>query len=91
MLKLWHVEAEKIGVLPLSDLVMEVFANVADDSPRARSTFTYYPGMSHLSESASPPILNRSYAINVPITYKKDDEGVLIALLGTIKVATRFI
>ncbi len=59
---------------------MEVFANVADDSPRARSTFTYYPGMSHLSESASPPILNRSYAIDVPITYKKDDEGVLIAL-----------
>ncbi|MFC5589417.1 arylsulfatase [Sporosarcina soli] len=80
MKDLWQKEAEKNGVLPLSDLFLEAFANVADDSPRARRTFTYYPGMSHLSESASPAIINRSYKIDVPITYKNGDEGVLIAL-----------
>ena len=36
--------------------------------------------MTHLSESASPPIYSRSYEINAPITFKDGDEGVLIAL-----------
>ncbi|WP_233201453.1 arylsulfatase [Sporosarcina sp. P13] len=80
MKKLWMKEAEENGVLPLSDLFLEAFANVADDSPRARSSFIYYPEMSHLSDSASPPIINRSYTIDVPIKHKGHDEGVLLAL-----------
>jgi len=78
--ELWDKEAEKYNVFPMTDLFLEAFPNTPEDSPRARDTFTYYPEMTHLSDSASPPIINRSYTIDVPITYKNGDEGVLVAL-----------
>ncbi|WP_301169664.1 arylsulfatase [Brevibacillus nitrificans] len=80
--ELWMKEAEKYDVLPQTDIFIEALATVnTPDSPRARNTFTYYPGMAHLSDSASPPVMNRSYTITVPIDRSsKTDEGVIVAL-----------
>ena len=80
MIDLWEQEAKKYGVYPLSDLFIEAFNNIPENSLRARNEFTYYPGMTHLGDSASPPILNRSYSIDIPITFKQSDDGVLVAL-----------
>ncbi|MEW9670012.1 arylsulfatase [Ammoniphilus sp. 3BR4] len=78
---LWWEEAKQYNVLPITDIFIEGFKSIPEDSSRARDTFVYYPGMSHLSDSASPPIMDRSYTISIPIERSKTSEqGVLIAL-----------
>jgi len=76
---LWKDEADQYDVLPMSDNFVELLAHVPEDSPRARDQFTFYPEMSHLSDSASPPIINRSYTIDAFLHYENGDEGVLVA------------
>ncbi|MEH6939377.1 arylsulfatase [Bacillus sp. JJ664] len=76
---IWLDEAKEFNALPMIDQTIELFAYVSpDDKIRSRTEFTFFPGMSH--SLASPPILNRSYTITVPIDCpRKDCEGVLIA------------
>ncbi len=81
--KLWEKEARKYGVFPMTDIAGEGFLTIPEDSSRARNIFTFYPGMSRLSEAASPFIINRSYSITVPIERDSlKDDGVLVALGG---------
>ena len=81
--KLWDKEAKKYGVLPLTETGVEAFLYSPEDSPRSRNVFTFYQGMSRLTDSAAPPIMNRSYSITVPIERKDaSDEGVLVATGG---------
>ncbi len=78
---LWEKEAKKYNVLPMSDVAGEGFLSIPPDSIRTRNSWTFYPGMTHLSEAASPFIINRNYSITVPIDRKSSaDEGVLVAL-----------
>ncbi len=82
--ELFWEQAERYGVLPLDDERFAVRAKVPrPGSPRARTRFTYYPGMSHLPVSAAPPTMNRDHAITVDI-YRTSaaDQGVLVALGG---------
>ncbi|WP_179887056.1 arylsulfatase [Bacillus sp. AFS088145] len=76
---IWLNEVMEFNALPLLDQTIELFAYISpDDKVRSRTEFTFFPGMSH--SLASPPILNRSYSITVPIDCPSDDcEGVLIA------------
>ena len=80
LIKLWNEEAEKNNVLPLAEASYPAFANVPADNIRARTSFTYYPEMSHLGESAAPLTLDRNHEIIIPIQFEKGDEGVLLAL-----------
>ncbi|MFC2949159.1 arylsulfatase [Virgibacillus sediminis] len=80
LIGLWNEEAEKNNVFPLSENFLEGLGNVPEGNMRAKSSFTYYPGMSHLSESAAPLTLDRNHEITIPINYNKGDEGVLLAL-----------
>ncbi|MFC3039522.1 arylsulfatase [Virgibacillus xinjiangensis] len=80
LIDLWHEEAEKNNVLPMSENFLEGLAHLPEDNIRAKSSFTYYPGMSHLSESAAPLTLDRNHEITIPIEYQEGDEGVLLAL-----------
>mgnify|MGYP000921833073 CR=1 FL=1 len=59
---------------------LDGLGNLPEDNLRARTSFTFYPGMSHVSESASPLTLNRNHEINIPVEIDEDDEGVLLAL-----------
>jgi arylsulfatase A-like enzyme len=79
MIELWEKEAKKYDVYPLTDMFIDAFPNVPTDSLRARDIFTFYPGQSHLSDSAAPPIINRSYSIDIPITHNTNNDGVLVA------------
>ena len=80
LIELWNEEAEKNNVLPLSERFLEGLANLPEDNIRAKASFTYYPGMSHLSESAAPLTLDRNHEITIPIDFDKGDEGVILAL-----------
>lgn len=81
MQRLFDKEAGKYGVNPMSDVMGDGFLFIPKDSLRARNTFTFYEGMSHLPEGAAPFILNRSYSITVPIIRdSQNDSGVLVAL-----------
>ncbi|MFC5589353.1 arylsulfatase [Sporosarcina soli] len=79
--ELFNTEAEKFNVFPMSDLGLGGFLSVPEDSNRAKSRFTFYPGMSHLPEGAAPFTINKSYSIQVPVVRENSaDEGVLVAL-----------
>ncbi|MDN7246350.1 arylsulfatase [Planococcus shenhongbingii] len=80
LVNLWEKEAKANNVYPLTDNFLNALGNLPPDNPRARKTFVYHPEMSHLGESATPLILNRSYEISIPVTHSKEDEGVLLAL-----------
>ncbi|MDN7227336.1 arylsulfatase [Planococcus sp. N064] len=78
--KLWLEEAENYGALPLTDIFIEGFLSIPDDTLRAKNHYTYYRGMSRLTDSAAAPIINRSYEINIPIERNNSEEdGVLLA------------
>ncbi|MBT2720040.1 arylsulfatase [Bacillus sp. ISL-46] len=81
--KIWDKEAKQYGVLPMSETGVEAFLYIPEDSPRARNSFTFYPGMSRLTDSAAPPIMNRSYSITIPIERESSsNDGVLVATGG---------
>ncbi|WP_223635501.1 arylsulfatase [Planococcus sp. 4-30] len=80
LVKLWEKEAKANNVYPLTDHFLNALANLPADNLRARKTFEFHPEMSHLSESAAPLIINRSYDISIPIDHTPGDEGVLLAL-----------
>ncbi len=78
--KLWWKEAEKYQALPLTDTFLEGFLSVPEGSIRAEKHVVYYRGMDRLTDSAVPPLVNRSYEINIPIKRAEpSDDGVLLA------------
>jgi arylsulfatase len=84
LVELFWQQAEQFGVLPLDDKRFAVRAKIPrPGSPRARTRFTYYPGMSHLPVAAAPPTMDRDHTITVDIDRDRpSDSGVLVALGG---------
>ncbi|MBM4765163.1 arylsulfatase [Bacillus sp. B15-48] len=80
LIKIWEKEAEENNVFPLTDHFLNSLTNLPEDNLRARKTFIYYPEMTHLSESATPFTINRSYEITIPMEYNRGDKGVILAL-----------
>lgn len=80
LVELWHVEAGKYDVLPLDDRSTELFAKPAPPtSPYARDEFIYYDGASHIHPKATPPVVDRSFCIEVTLEpWKAGDCGVLV-------------
>jgi arylsulfatase A-like enzyme len=79
--KLWMTEADKYGILPLTEISLRDLTYVPPDSPASKTFFKYLPGMEHLGVTAAPPISNKSYTITVPVTRPEaSTEGVLVAL-----------
>lgn len=76
---LWWEEADRYGVLPLDDRILERFLV---DKPRpltTRTRFVYHPGTYMPSEAAASPI-DRSHTVSAIIDpYCKGQEGVLLA------------
>ncbi|MEO6030999.1 MAG: sulfatase-like hydrolase/transferase, partial [Burkholderiaceae bacterium] len=77
-------EAGRFGVLPLDDRGFALRARVPrPGSPRARSRFTYFPGMAHLPMAVAPPTMNRAHSITAYLAEPVGQhEGVLVALGG---------
>ena len=83
---LFLVEAAKYNVFPLDDRRSERFdASIAGrpDLPAGRTTMTFYPGMSHLTENTVLNVKNRSHTITAEVEIPEGDtNGVIIAQGG---------
>jgi arylsulfatase len=83
---LFLVEAAKYNVFPLDDRRSERFnASIAGrpDLPAGRTTMTFYPGMSHLTENTVLNVKNRSHTITAEVEIPEGGaNGVIIAQGG---------
>ena len=83
---LFMVEGAKYNVFPLDDRGGERFnAAVAGrpDLPAGRTTMTFYPGMTHLTENTVLNVKNRSHTITAEVEIPEGDtNGVIIAQGG---------
>ncbi len=81
LIDLWWAEADRHGVLPLDDRVIELFgARFRDRSPHpADRRYVYRPPMSAIPGQASAAIGGRSFDLTARVTRAAGDEGVLFA------------
>lgn len=77
----WWTEAERHGVLPLDDRLVELFAvRFRSRSPHPPDRrYVYRPPMSPMPGQASAPIGGRSFDLTARVTMRATDEGVLFA------------
>ncbi|PSK99783.1 arylsulfatase [Haloactinopolyspora alba] len=82
LVEAWWEEARRYGVLPLDDrrfAERRAEAQARRHSPRSRSTFTYYPGMTRVPSGVAPFVLDRSYTVTARVSLSAPDEGVLVS------------
>jgi arylsulfatase A-like enzyme len=81
LVDLWWSEADRHGVLPLDDRMVELFgARFRDRSPHpADRRYVYRPPMSPLPGQAGAAIGGRSFDLTAAVTHATGDEGVLFA------------
>ena len=79
---LWWDQADKHGVLPIDDRLIELFgARFREGSPHPPSKrYVYRPPMSPLPGQAAAAIAARSFDLTGRVTREAGDEGVLFAL-----------
>jgi arylsulfatase len=83
--KLFDQEAWKYNVYPLYDDVVARVANVTKIFLGDKKVFTYYPpGAEFISESASPPIKNRSHTISAEMITDGKTDGIITACGGNL-------
>jgi arylsulfatase len=77
----WWVEADKHGVLPLDDRLVELFAaRYADHTPHPSSRrYLYRPPMSALPAQVGAPLGGRAWTMTARLTRTESDNGVLFA------------
>ncbi len=81
LIESWWQEAERHGVLPLDDRMVELFgARFRPNSPHpADRRYVYRPPMSPLPGQASAAIGGRAFDLTATVTRDAGDEGVLFA------------
>jgi arylsulfatase A-like enzyme len=81
LIALWWEEAERHGVLPLDDRLVELFApRFRERSPHpADRRYVYRPPMSPLPSQAGPAIGGRSFDLDAHVRLGPGDHGVLLA------------
>ncbi len=81
LIELWWAEADRHGVLPLDDRMIELFgARFRDHSPHpADKRYVYRPPMSAIAAQAAAAIGGRSFDLTARVTRAAGDEGVLFA------------
>ncbi|MGB0994632.1 MAG: arylsulfatase [Acidimicrobiales bacterium] len=81
LVELWWAEAERHGVLPLDDRMLELFASrPSDHSPhRLDRRYVYRPPMTRISSQPSASVGGKAFDLTARVTGTADDEGVLWA------------
>ncbi|CAN5810210.1 arylsulfatase [soil metagenome] len=79
LIDLWFAEAERHGVLPLDDRLIELFGTrFRDHSPHPEDRrYVYRPPMSPMPAQASAAIGGRSFDLTARVTRAPGDDGVL--------------
>lgn len=81
--ELFLAEAGRYGALPLDDRTQELRLEPKPGAPQNRTHFVYYPGMAHVTPSATPDTRNRSYDITALVSRRdRNSEGVIVAFGG---------
>ncbi len=77
----WWEEAERYGVLPLDDRVVERVAHLGPPwSPRRRTSFSFPGAAARIPAVGVPAVVNRSFEIRAVVDRSSpDDGGVLVA------------
>lgn len=81
LVDLWWSEAERNGVLPLDDRLVELFGvRFRDNSPHpAERRYRYRPPMSPMPMQACAPIGGNNFDLTARVTVDPDSEGVIYA------------
>ena len=81
MVDLWWAEADRHGVLPLDDRLLELFAaHPNDHSPhRLDRRYVYRPPMTPIASQPSPSVGGRAFDLTAELTFAAGDQGVLWA------------
>ncbi len=81
LIELWWQEADRHGVLPLDDRLIELFgARFRDNSPHPTDRkYVYRPPLSPIPAQASAAIGGRSFDLTARVTRSSGDEGVIYA------------
>ena len=81
LIDLWWSEAERHGVLPLDDRMIELFgARFRDNSPHPPNLrYLYRPPMSPMPGQASAAIGGKSFDLTATVTRIQGDNGVIYA------------
>ncbi len=81
LIDLWWQEAERHGVLPLDDRLVELFgARFRPNSPHPENRrYVYRPPMSPMPGQASAAIGGRSFDLTARVTRRAGDDGVIFA------------
>lgn len=79
LIGLWWQEAEKHGVLPIDERMIELFgARFRPNSPHPPNRrYVYRPPMSPIPSQASAAIAGRSFDVTAKVTRQAGEEGVL--------------
>ncbi len=79
LIELWWQEAEKHGVLPIDERMIELFgARFRPNSPHPKDRrYVYRPPMSPIPSQAAAAIGGRSFDVTARVTRAPGDEGVL--------------
>jgi arylsulfatase len=83
---LWWAEAGRYGVLPLDDrgFTERAFRYQSPGSPRLRTRFSLYPGMSRIPSGAAPLMVDRSFRITAHLAPTGVAPGGVIVSLGDV-------
>jgi arylsulfatase len=81
LIELWWEEAERHGVLPLDDRMIELFgARFRQNSPHPEDRrYVYRPPMSSIPGQASAAVGGRAFDLTARVTREAGDQGVLWA------------
>ncbi|MFN3258601.1 MAG: arylsulfatase [Ilumatobacter sp.] len=81
LIELWWQEADRHGVLPLDDRLVELFgARFRPNSPHPPDRrYVYRPPMSPMPGQASAAIAGRSFDLTASVTRSHGDDGVIFA------------
>ena len=77
LIALWRAEAERYGVLPLSDDTLTLYQNSV---PAPRATYVFYPGMTRLDRLSAPDIFSYNSELIADVTLMDSGaSGVILA------------
>ncbi len=81
LIELWWDEADRHGVLPLDDRLVELFGTrFRPNSPHpVDRRYVYRPPMAPMPAQAGAPIGGRSFNMTAEVTWQPGDDGVLYA------------
>lgn len=80
LVELWWAEAGAMGVLPLDDRTIELFAaEPRPGTPHARDSYEYLWPISHIPSEPSPAVGGRPWLLTAQVEVGEDVEGVIYA------------